>query len=98
MTQTPKKVKKAPSDRTALSLGTYLRNQRKHLGLSQKEVAAKLSYRSPQFVSNWERDRCSPPVRRLARLVAAYRLKPSTFIRLWLKEEKKKVSGYLLGK
>jgi transcriptional regulator with XRE-family HTH domain len=54
-------------------LAEYLKKARTNAGLSQKEVAAILGYKSSQFVSNWERGLSSPPVTTLRRLCSLYR-------------------------
>jgi transcriptional regulator with XRE-family HTH domain len=54
-------------------LAEYLKKARTNAGLSQKEVAAILGYKSSQFVSNWERGLSSPPVSTLRRLCSLYR-------------------------
>lgn len=38
-----------------------LQEARLKKGISQKELGVKLGYKSPQFVSNWERNLCPPP-------------------------------------
>lgn len=42
------------------NLGTYLRERRLTIGLTQAELSAKLKVHV-QFVSNWERGACAPP-------------------------------------
>lgn len=54
------------------SLGTYLQELREKAGLSQKTIADKLGYTTPQFISNWERGISTPPpnaIRKLAKLI-----------------------------
>ena len=53
-------------------LATSLKKLRVVRGLSQTEVAKKLGYSSPQFVSNWERGLASPPVKVIKRLSGLY--------------------------
>ena len=53
-------------------LAAALKKLRLARGLSQTEVAKKLGYSSPQFISNWERGLASPPVKVLKRLAALY--------------------------
>jgi transcriptional regulator with XRE-family HTH domain len=43
-------------------LGKYLQGLREKAGFSQKEVSLKLGYETAQFVSNWERGLCTPPM------------------------------------
>ena len=40
-------------------LGDYLQSKRMKVGLSQGDVATKLGYSSPQFISNFERGLCA---------------------------------------
>lgn len=53
-------------------LASSLKKMRLGRDLSQTEVAKKLGYSSPQFISNWERGLASPPVKVLKRLAALY--------------------------
>lgn len=41
-------------------------------GLSQGDVAERLGYSSPQFVSNWERGMSTPPIKELKQLAQMY--------------------------
>lgn len=50
-------------------LGTYLRRKRELVKLTQAEVADALGYKSPQYVSNWERGASCPPAHGLRKLV-----------------------------
>ena len=58
---------------TEQALGAFLKQSRMNVGLSQKEVAMVLGYKSSQFVSNWERGLSSPPVATFRRLCELYR-------------------------
>lgn len=42
------------------NLGSYLKERRLAVGLTQAEVSEKLKVHT-QFVSNWERGTCAPP-------------------------------------
>ena len=53
-------------------LANLLKNARTKAGLSQKEVASVLGYKSSQFISNWERGLSSPPLATLRRLCVLY--------------------------
>ncbi len=55
-------------------LSEFLKNKRVEAGLTQSEVARKLGYSSPQFVSNWERGLARPPVFILRNLTKMYRV------------------------
>lgn len=50
----------------------FLKNKRIAAGHSQKDVADKLGYSTPQFISNWERGISQPPVNSLKRLADLY--------------------------
>ena len=68
------------------SLGNYLKLRRVTLGLTQAEVARKLNYASPQFISNFERGLCSPPLKNLKVLVKLYDIPVDELMNLMLKE------------
>lgn len=51
-----------------IRLGKQLQESRNALGLSQSQLAQKLKYNSPQYVSNWERGKCLPPAANLKKI------------------------------
>ena len=55
-------------------LAGFLKDKRVAVGLTQSEVARKLGYSSPQFVSNWERGLANPPVFVLRDLTKMYKV------------------------
>ncbi len=55
-------------------LKNYLQQKRKAAGLSQRDVADKLGYQTPQFVSNWERGVAYPPVKDLKTIANLYKV------------------------
>ena len=55
-------------------MSEFLKEKRARVGLTQSEVASKLGYSSPQFVSNWERGLASPPVFVLRDLTKLYKV------------------------
>lgn len=55
-------------------LAGFLKEKRVSVGLTQSEVAKKLGYSSPQFVSNWERGLANPPVFVLRDLTKMYKV------------------------
>lgn len=69
-------------------LGTYLKDKRIQSGLTQSEVSTALGYTTPQFVSNFERGLCSPPLQALAILVSLYKINPEELIDIILDHEK----------
>ncbi len=57
-----------------MSLGEFLKSKRENASLSQGDVAKKLKYTSPQFISNWERGVSSPPIKVLKQLSDLYKV------------------------
>lgn len=55
-------------------LSVFLKDKRVEAGLTQSEVARRLGYSSPQFVSNWERGLANPPVFILRDLTKMYKV------------------------
>lgn len=55
-------------------LAEFLKEKRVNAGLTQSEVAKKLGYSSPQFVSNWERGLANPPIFVLRDLTKMYKV------------------------
>lgn len=78
------------------TLGTYLKKARVEKGFSQREVADALGYSSPQFISNFERGLCSPPLVKLKVLIDLYRLSPQRVMGLILDQQKKHLEKSLV--
>lgn len=76
-------------------LGEYLRQRRMSVGLSQSEVSEALGYSSPQFVSNFERGLCAPPLTKMRHLMALYKIPRQEMTTLLLKEQKKYIEHHL---
>lgn len=55
-------------------LSEYLKTKRIATGLTQSEVATRLGYTSPQFISNWERGVASPPAFIIKELAKIYQI------------------------
>ncbi|MEK2645275.1 helix-turn-helix domain-containing protein [Bdellovibrio sp. BCCA] len=55
-------------------LGEFLKEKRMKAGLSQGDVADKLGYSTPQFISNWERGVSMPPINTLKKLGQLYKI------------------------
>lgn len=67
------------------TLGSYLKESRKKAGWTQWDVAKKLGYSSPQFISNVERGLCELPLSKIKKLREALNLDRDTLIHLLLK-------------
>jgi transcriptional regulator with XRE-family HTH domain len=76
-------------------LGTYLQNKRLKAELSQGDVADKLGYSSPQFISNFERGLCAPPLPKLRILIDLYDLNPEEVVKIMLGEHEKHLRKHL---
>lgn len=70
-------------------LGEFLQARRIKMGLSQGDVAKKLGYSSPQFISNFERGLCAPPLNKLKLLQQLYGLSGEELLKLMMKEHEK---------
>lgn len=75
------------------TLGQYLKEARINADLSQFFVADKLGYTSPQFISNFERGLCSPPLKQLKKLVKLYNLNPQELIELMINDQTEILNG-----
>ena len=54
------------------TLGKTLKQLRTNAGLSQREVAKALGYKTPQLISNNERDISHPPINSIRKLAKLY--------------------------
>lgn len=73
------------------NLGEHLKKQRTQKGLTQGEVAQALGYSSPQFVSNFERGLCAPPIPKLGTLVKLYRMDSEELINIIVQSYEKEL-------
>ena len=69
-------------------LADFLKNKRESIGLTQSDVARKLGYSSPQFVSNWERGLANPPVFVLRDLTKMYKVNANQMFDLLVEDVK----------
>ena len=69
------------------NLGIYLKNKRQSAGYTQQEVADKLGYTTAQFISNFERGLCSPPLNNLKAIIQLYDISAEEIMTLILKEQ-----------
>lgn len=60
-------------------LGDYLRQLRIDSGFSQLEVATKLGYSSPQYISNIERGLCATSLKQLSTFQRLYKVSKVEF-------------------
>ncbi len=83
--------------RKYVTIGSFLKEKREEVGLSQGDVKLLLGYKSPQLISDWERGICGPPKDSLAKLVKAYKIKPYVLIDLFLEAERAELVSALRG-
>lgn len=57
----------------AIGMGRWLKENRIRAEMTQADVAKKIGYTTPQFISNWERGISMPPLSVYARLVRIYK-------------------------
>lgn len=67
-------------------LAKFLKEKRTLSGLSQKDVATKLGYRTSQFISNWERGISQPPINTLRTLANMYNVTAEQMFNVLLEE------------
>jgi transcriptional regulator with XRE-family HTH domain len=79
-----------------MGLSHFLKTKREAAGLSQGQVAKKLKYTSPQFISNWERGISGPPIKILGILSDMYHVSPDELFELVLKHSLEQLKVNLL--
>lgn len=80
-----------------LSFGKYLQEARLTQNLSQKDVAEKLGYTSPQFISNWERDISFPPLTAVFVLSKIYSLNSDDIFNHLLKASLEQIRANMIN-
>lgn len=67
------------TDTARHQMGNLIKRARRDAGLTQAQLATKLGYKSPQFVSNFERSESLPPIAALSKIAKATKTKYSDF-------------------
>lgn len=78
-----------------IHIGQFLKEKRESKGLTQAQVAEKLGYGSPQFISNIERGISRVPLKSLKSFMQVYDLDPEQIIELLLQEKKEQLRRQL---
>ncbi len=78
-------------------IGQFLKEKREAKGLTQAQVAEKLGYGSPQFISNIERGISRVPLKSLKSFMQVYDLDPEQIIDLLLEEKKQQLRRQLMS-
>jgi transcriptional regulator with XRE-family HTH domain len=71
------------------TLGRFFCQKRQDARLTQRDVANKLGYTSPQFISNWERGLSQPPYDVLPEIAELYSIPPQEIIDIMAKYQEK---------
>lgn len=79
-------------------LAVYFKKRREQSGHSQRTVAKELGYSSPQFISNWERGLCGPPLKKLPRIIDLYKLNKGDVVTVMMKAYKKEIERSIKGR
>ena len=79
-------------------LGNYLKRKREQQSLTQGQVAEVLGYLSPQFVSNFERGLCTPPLEALRVLVELYKIPEKEIVRIIMRQQEQTIREELFSK
>lgn len=77
----------AKDPKQVIQLGKFLKESRESAGLSQRDVAVKLGYSTPQFISNWERSVSTPPLKTLKKISELYKVAPDELFNVLLAEQ-----------
>lgn len=78
-------------------LGSYLKRKRMESGLAQIDVAEKLGYTTPQYISNFERGTCQPSLKILTRLADIYQIDIKEFFDVIIEQQKFDLSEILFA-
>ena len=79
--------------------GDFLAQKRIDAGLSQLSLARAVGYSSPQYVSNWERAVCGPPLDKLHALCKTLKIDPKVLLDMIMEDTKSYLTAELkLGK
>ena len=81
--------------RNYVALGQYLQDMRIKANLTQREVSLSLGYSSAQFISNFERGICSPPLKKLKELIKLYKMPVEKVMSLVLEGEREVLNAAL---
>lgn len=68
------------------AFGDFLARARVKAGIPQLQLARALGYSSPQYVSNWERGICGPPLDKLRLLATSLGIDPRELMEMILAE------------
>lgn len=70
----------------AKEIGLFLKRQRLKSGLTQKNISDAFHLSSTQFVSNWERGCCLPPMEYLPQLCKILNIDKELLIKIYIEQ------------
>lgn len=82
---------------TPIKLSELIKDSRKKVGISQKELSEQLGYTSSQFISNWERGVSSPPMDKLLEICQILRISQSQIVDTIMYETEQTLLSHLKG-
>lgn len=77
-----------------MTIGKFLQTHRIEADKTQQNIADVFGWRSPQFVSNVERDMCLPPRNIAVKWCKAVEADPDKLFTLWSDELKGELAGH----
>lgn len=76
-----------------IKMNVFLKSARLMKGLTQDEVASKLGYASPQYVSNWERGICLPSKKRVKDVCNILGIEKSLYLDVYMAAKREQLMG-----
>lgn len=80
-----------------MTVSELLKQARIDAGISQGELAKHLGYTSSQFVSNWERGFCEPPINRLCEIADFLSVEKALIKKTLMAEYEERIDKALWG-
>lgn len=78
-----------------MKLNEFLKNKRIKEGITQRELSTDLGYSTCQFVSNWERGLCSPPLEKAKEICVLLNINVNLYKKKLLKDYTDKINSII---
>ncbi|WP_413294596.1 helix-turn-helix domain-containing protein [Bdellovibrio sp. HCB185ZH] len=75
-----------------MPIGTFLKSKRQNAHLTQQEAAELLGYDKPQFLSNIERGKRTPPCDLLKRMCSLYHVDENEMLEQYIETRKRRAT------
>lgn len=79
-------------------LGTYLKEKRAEIGMTQAELSKALNRVHSQFISNWERGLCTPPGHCWEDLIQILKLSRKALVDVMLRDSRTMIEAKIYKK